>query len=234
MQEWTDPQSNPPVTVAIRRKSNARRLSLRVSRIDGRATLTAPAWVNDGEIRRFLSEKSQWLADTCTASLPSLSPKIGQTIPFRGQMVTLQRSPQHRGAALLSGETLFVPGKETDMPKRVAAFLKLAARDQLAQECDHYVGRLPAKRYERLSIRDPRSRWGSCSASGTLMFSWRLIMAPENVLSYVVAHEVAHLVEMNHSSAFWAVVEDLMPDYKAHRNWLRHHGTELQRWRFAA
>ena len=233
MQEWTHPSSDPPVTVAIRRTPNARRLSLRVSRIDGRATLTAPAWVNDREILRFLSEKSQWLEDTCKTALPSLTPAIGAALPFRGQSVNVRQSPAKRGAAHLDGTTLWVPGPESDVPKRVAAFLKLTARDQLALECDRYVARLRGKSYKTLSIRDPRSRWGSCSANGTLMFSWRLIMAPENVLSYVVAHEVAHLAEMNHSAAFWSVVAELMPDYKSQKYWLRKYGSELQRWRFA-
>jgi len=81
-------------------------------------------------------------------------------------------------------------------------------------------------------MRDPRSRWGSCTSAGALMFSWRLAMAPSRVLNYVALHEMAHLVEMNHSADFWALVEVHMPDYAVHRDWLRTHGSSLHRYMF--
>ena len=86
----------------------------------------------------------------------------------------------------------------------------------------------------RIRLADPRARWGSCTASGDLMFSWRLIMAPVDVLDYVVAHEVAHLAELNHSPRFWAVVRRLCPGYEPARDWLRRHGAELHRHDFSA
>ena len=88
------------------------------------------------------------------------------------------------------------------------------------------IGRPPA----RISMRDTRSRWGSCSRAGNLNFSWRLVMAPENVLDYVVAHEVAHLRELNHSARFWTLVDTLCPDVKDARWWLRTHGAALHRY----
>jgi predicted metal-dependent hydrolase len=84
----------------------------------------------------------------------------------------------------------------------------------------------------QISLRDTRSRWGSCSAEGRLMYSWRLIMAPPSVLDYVAAHEVAHLVQMNHSEAFWAVVQGLYPGWQRQRDWLRHQGGALHVWDF--
>ncbi|MGR3434759.1 MAG: M48 family metallopeptidase, partial [Shimia sp.] len=81
-------------------------------------------------------------------------------------------------------------------------------------------------------LRDTRSRWGSCSAAGGLNYSWRLVMAPPEVLDYVAAHEVAHLAQMNHSPRFWAEVAGLMPGYEAPRGWLRRHGADLHRYRF--
>jgi len=86
--------------------------------------------------------------------------------------------------------------------------------------------------YQRLSLRDTRSRWGSCTADAGLMYSWRLIMAPPDVLRYVAAHEVAHLQEMNHSPAFWALVQQLYGDYRTPRGWLRQHGAGLHSYRF--
>jgi predicted metal-dependent hydrolase len=129
------------------------------------------------------------------------------------------------------GDVLMLPERAPTGP-RVQAYLRAQARDRLAQACNHYATLL-GRPYRRLTLRDTRSRWGSCSTQGDLMFSWRLIMAPPAVLDYVAAHEVAHLAEMNHSPAFWAVVARLCPDYAAHRHWLRDHGDTLHRVRFA-
>src|SRR5690606_32603283 len=110
-------------------------------------------------------------------------------------------------------------------------WLKALARDRLAAAADRHAATL-GRGYRSLVLRDTRSRWGSCAADGRLMFSWRLAMAPPEVLDYVAAHEVAHLAEMNHSPAFWAVVERLMPDHRAPRAWLRAEGAALHRWNF--
>ena len=108
---------------------------------------------------------------------------------------------------------------------------KGGARDRLAGACDDYAALL-GKPYARITLRDTRSRWGSCTSDGRLMFSWRLIMTPPEVLDYVAAHEVAHLAQMNHSPAFWAEVTRIYGDYQAPRQWLRDHGGGLHRYRF--
>ncbi|HGG06475.1 MAG TPA: M48 family peptidase, partial [Aliiroseovarius sp.] len=114
---------------------------------------------------------------------------------------------------------------------RLAALFKHHARQRLGEASDRYAAAL-GRPYSGLSLRDTRSRWGSCSAEGRLMYSWRLIMAPPEVLDYVAAHEVAHLAEMNHSPAYWAGLARLMPDYKAPRLWLRKNGADLHAVRF--
>jgi len=116
-------------------------------------------------------------------------------------------------------------------PARLKAFLKLQARGRLQVACEFYAERL-GRGFGKITLRDTRSRWGSCSANGDLMFSWRLIMAPPEVLDYVAAHEVAHLVEMNHSAAYWDVVRGIYPDYEAPRCWLKANGGLLHRYRF--
>ena len=110
-------------------------------------------------------------------------------------------------------------------------WLKVLARDRLARASTHYAG-LVGRSYSSLALRDTRSRWGSCSPGGRLMYSWRLIMAPPAVLDYVAAHEVAHLVELNHSPAYWAVVSRICPDWQGHRSWLHDQGSALHRLRF--
>jgi predicted metal-dependent hydrolase len=113
----------------------------------------------------------------------------------------------------------------------VGAFLKALARERLAEASDRHAAAL-GRGFGRLTLRDTRSRWGSCSPDGRLMYSWRLIMAPPPVLDYVAAHEVAHLVELNHSPAYWKVVTGICPDWKVHRNWLKTQGSGLHRLRF--
>ena len=114
----------------------------------------------------------------------------------------------------------------------LARLLKARARLSLAEATVGYATAL-GRPHGRITLRDPRGRWGSCSARGDVMYSWRLIMAPPVVLDYVAAHEVAHLAEMNHSPAFWAVVARLMPDFATPREWLRAHGSGLQRSDFS-
>jgi predicted metal-dependent hydrolase len=113
----------------------------------------------------------------------------------------------------------------------VAAFLRALARDRLAAASDRHAARL-GRGFGRLTLRDTRSRWGSCSSAGDLMFSWRLVMAPPEVLDYVAAHEVAHLAHMHHGPAFWAEVRRLYGDHRAARGWLRREGAALHRFRF--
>jgi predicted metal-dependent hydrolase len=135
------------------------------------------------------------------------------------------RAPRAEAAALL------VPAEPARAALRIATFLKSVARLRLAAAAGRHAGAL-GREVGRLTLRDARSRWGSCTARGDLMFSWRLVMAPPAVLDYVAAHEVAHFEEMNHSPAFWAVVARLCPDYRCHRRWLRCEGAALHRYRF--
>ncbi len=222
-------EGNPPVEVQLRRSTQARRLSLRISRLDGRATLTLPYRVPEREGMAFLYEREDWLRGHLDAIEPEVQVQIGGTVLFRGVELPLVAGEVKR-ARLVDG-TLVLPDDPTKTGKRVAAFLKLQARDALADASDRYSVAL-GKPYGRISLRDTRSRWGSCSSAGDLMYSWRLIMAPPEVLDYVAAHEVAHLQHMDHSPRFWATVERLYPAHKACRKWLRTDGGALHRVRF--
>ncbi|MDA9318614.1 M48 family metallopeptidase [Octadecabacter sp.] len=220
---------NPPVEVLLRRSAQARRLSLRISRLDGRATLTLPTRVPEREGMAFVRERESWLRKHLSAIEPEMPVEIGATVLFEGADVPVIAGPVKR-ATLKSG-ALMVPDDPGKVGKRVAAFMKLRARDALADASDRYAAAL-GRPYNRISLRDTRSRWGSCSSAGDLMYSWRLIMAPRSVLEYVAAHEVAHLQHMDHSDRFWGVVNDLFPNYKACRKWLRDNGGALHRVRF--
>jgi predicted metal-dependent hydrolase len=220
---------SPPIEVALRRSAQARRFSLRVSRLDGRVTLSLPQGAREGEALKFLAAQEGWLR-AALAKMPShASVRIGGIIPVEGHMLTLVsgtgRSPR------VVDDSLVLPGDPDRAAVRAAAFLKVMARDRLIAACDGYATRL-GRPFTKLSLRDTRSRWGSCTSDGGLMFSWRLIMAPPAVLNYVAAHEVAHLAQMNHSPAFWAVVGELCPGYGVHRAWLRGEGQALHGYRF--
>lgn len=219
---------DPPVKVGLRRSARARRLSLRVSRLDGRVTLTLPARVPLREGIAFAESRAAWLRGHLARVGGSERPVLGSTIPFRGAELPLLAAPVRR--ATLRDGALLLPDEPDRVAARVAAFLKTQARDRLAQASDRFAADL-GRGYRRLTLRDVRSRWGSCSSRGDLMYSWRLIMAPPAVLDYVAAHEVAHLERMDHSPAFWAVVARLFPDHAACRRWLREQGETLHRLR---
>lgn len=220
---------SPPVEITLRRSARARRFSLRVSRLDGRVTLTLPARARESEALAFLRDQEGWLRRTL-ADMPQSAPVgCGTLLPVEGRRLTVR--PGAGRAVRIEDDSLLVPGEPSAIPARIAAFLRSRARDRLAQACDRHARAL-GRSYVRLTLRDTRSRWGSCTAEGALMFSWRLILAPPEVLDYVAAHEVAHLVEMNHSPAFWATVARLMPGYQPHRAWLKRHGQALHGFRF--
>ncbi|MBN2906603.1 MAG: M48 family metallopeptidase [Rhodobacteraceae bacterium] len=220
---------DPPLEVTLRRSVRARRYSLRISQLDGRVTLTMPQHAPLKAGLAFVREKEGWIRGHLAARPRECPVGLGGTVPFQGRDLRVIAGQCHRPH--LADNALVVPGAAEDAPARVMGFLKTRARAELAAAADHYAAAL-GRPYGRLTLRDARTRWGSCSSRGDLMFSWRLIMAPAQVLDYVAAHEVAHLAEMNHSPAFWAVVERLMPDYAAPRAWLRINGAMLHRVRF--
>ena len=220
---------NPPVPLRLRRSARARRISLRVSGLDGRVTLTLPPGTAEAEALDFAHRKAGWLRRQLERRPAMVAVAPGGEIPLEGQPVRINRAT---GRAVRQADgAVLVPGSADVVPARLAAWLKARARDRLAAACDRHADRL-GRPYSRLTLRDPRSRWGSCSARGGLMFSWRLVMAPQDVLDYVAAHEVAHLAEMNHSPAFWAIVARLKPGHDAARRWLRENGAGLHRYRF--
>lgn len=221
-------QGNPPIDVILRKSGRAKRLSLRMSRLDGKVTLTMPTRATHREAVAFLQDREDWLRGHLAGVKDAHVVQVGGTVPYLGRDVPVVLAPGRRAALTDAG--LAVPSEETAGIK-AQAVLKARARDMLAAVSDDYAAAL-GRPYQRISIRDTRSRWGSCSSEGTLMYSWRLIMAPPEVLHYVAAHEVAHLQEMNHSAAFWAVVEGLFGDYAPPRQWLREKGDELHRVQF--
>lgn len=221
---------DPPVEVTLRRSSRARRLSLRVSQLDGRVTLTLPTTLPLSAAHTFLAAQDSWLRHHL-GGLSEPCPVIeGCALPVLGRPRTIRRGAVR--AARIEDDAIIIPPAGPVGP-RVKAALLLLARSVFDARVTHFATharRTPGP----ITLRDPRGRWGSCAGNGRLMFSWRLMLAPAEVLDYVVAHEVAHLVRMDHSPAFWAEVARLYPDHRAQRHWLRSEGAGLHRYRFDA
>lgn len=219
---------DPPVTVSLRRSDRATRYSLRVSRSDGRVSLSLPVWASEAEALAFLRDREDWVRHHLTAAPAPAQARIGAMVPICGVPRAVVAGAGR--AARFADGVITVPPGPREGP-RIKALLTALARERLARAVTLHAGAL-GRSAGQITLRDPKSRWGSCSSRGDLMFSWRLIMAPPAVLDYVAAHEVAHLAEMNHSDAFWRVCARLCPGYGEHRTWLKRHGAELLALRF--
>lgn len=216
--------------ITLRRSGQARRMSLRVSGLDGQVTLTLPVRVPAAEGLAFARERADWIAQALARVPQGRSVAVGGVIALDGVERPVLAGPA-RGAVRVTPDGVVVPGDPAQAGVRVATFLRALARDRLVQASDRHAAAL-GRPHAGVTLRDTRSRWGSCTAAGGLMFSWRLVMAPPAVLDYVAAHEVAHLAEMNHSPRYWAVVRRLLPGYEAPRRWLKAHGAGLHAYRF--
>jgi len=220
--------TDPPIRVTLRRNRRARRFTLRMDVTGLGATLTVPDGVPVAETRSFLHRHTDWLRRAMERQPEAVSVADGAVLPVAGVPCRIALRPGPRRAPHLDDGRLIVQGPGAPGP-RLAAWLKARARDTLAPAA--HAATLD-RRIARIALRDTRSRWGSCSTSGTVSFSWRLAMAPPEVLDYVAAHEAAHLVEMNHGPAFWALVSQLCPAHQRQRAWLRREGRDLHRYRF--
>jgi predicted metal-dependent hydrolase len=225
-----------PVVIAVRRSVRARRYTLRLVPTTGEPLLVIPA---RGSLERgiaFAQSQAGWLRERLR-TIPGPIPFVdGAEIPLRGKPHVLRAVGGLRGTVEVRGRDsdtglskIRVPGEDAHVPRRVTDWLKKQARADLEPAVLGYAARLGV-RPKRISIRDQSSRWGSCSASGTLSFSWRLILAPPLVLDYLAAHEVTHLVEMNHSARFWRTLEAIAPETRKAEAWLKGHGSGLFRY----
>ncbi|MCK0149892.1 M48 family metallopeptidase [Marivita sp. S6314] len=222
---------NPEIPLKLRKNARARRMTLRISRVDGSVTLTVPRGVSEREALAFAAEQQDWVRGHLAKQAAQVLVSPGHDLTVAGQRFALVQGTSKR---LRAGNGVIELPEPVEKGRRhLLAWLKEQARAELSRASDRYSAQL-GKPYTRLTLRDTRSRWGSCSSAGALMYSWRLVLAPPRVLDYVAAHEVAHLAEMNHSPAFWRVVEQLYGPHKDARVWLRHEGPHLHRFRFEA
>jgi predicted metal-dependent hydrolase len=224
--------------IEVRRHPAARRLTLRVSKTKRAVIVTVPADCQMEEAGRFVKSNLDWVRDRL-GRVPAPVPfDDGARIPLRGRVHCLcflgagrARQVVEVAEAGAGGglPRLLVSGRLEHASRRLRDWLHEQARADLESCVGRHTRTLGVKA-RSISLRDQTSRWGSCTAGGFLSFSWRLILAPAHVLDYVAAHEVAHLVEMNHGPRFWKQVARCMPRLEEAKRWLRSHGADLHRY----
>lgn len=222
--------------VEVRRHPSARRMTLRVSRTRRAVIVTLPLQCDLAQAGAFLTTHIDWVRERL-GHVPQPVPLAdGAVIPLRGEPRVLSFGDRSGTGGVVSAcrtvdgrLCLAVAGEPEHGARRLRDWLIGEARNDLDARVQWHTSRLGV-RARRIAIRDQSSRWGSCSTTGALSFSWRLVLAPPAILDYVAAHEVAHLAEMNHGPRFWALVAKTYPDLEAARSWLARFGTELHRY----
>jgi predicted metal-dependent hydrolase len=219
--------------VRVRRHRQARRYTLRIHSATREVLLTMPPRGSLKQAREFAQKHGGWIAARLDR-IPEPTPFAhGTLLPLRGVDHRIEHRAGARGTVWIEEDgdqrMLCVAGEAPHVARRVRDFLKREAKSDLEAASRRAAATLGIA-VKRVSIRDQSSRWGSCSTTGVLSYSWRLILAPPFVLDYLAAHEVAHLIEMNHSRAFWRLVERICPHATRAKTWLDAHGADLHRF----
>ncbi len=205
-------------------------MTLRLAPDGQAARLGLPAWLPLREGLAFVESRRDWLLARLAAQPQQYPLSDGATIPLHGTPHLIRHAPEARRGVWVENGIIHVSGLPEHLPRRLLDWLKAEARKEITAQVGKFADSAGVKP-GRISIRDTRSRWGSCNHKGDLSFSWRLALAPSFVLDYVVAHEVAHMAELNHGPRFWALVSRLISDVAGAKSWLRRHGAELHRYR---
>lgn len=217
------------VPVRVQRNPRAKRLILRLDPGGDGLVLTLPRGVAIEEGFALIRREERWVARRLGRAKSRVPFTAGVEVPYLGTPHPVRHAAGRRGTVWVEDGEILVAGSPEHLPRRLADWFRREARGRIEPLAHRLAGELD-RRCGRITVRDTRSRWGSCTSQGNLNFSYRLVMAPEHVLHYVVAHEVAHLAEHNHSAAFWAVVEQLDPAHETARAWLRAYGEDLHRY----
>jgi len=224
--------------VRMRRHRQARRYTLRIDAASREVVLTMPPRGSVKEAKEFAQKHGGWIAARLKR-LPEAAPFAhGFEVPLRGVPHRVVHRRGERGTVWTEADDggarlICVAGDVAHVNRRISDFLKREAQCDLETASRGYAEKLGVP-IKRISVRDQSSRWGSCSNTGVLSFSWRLILAPPYVLDYLAAHEVSHLIELNHSPRFWRLVKRLYPSFERAKVWLDVHGTDLHRYGLSA
>lgn len=219
-------------TLPLKIKTNkrAKRITLRIDPGGRGLSLTVPVHLPEREISEFLEKYHGWILTKLAKFPKETGLKEGGTITLRGIEHLIERTGKVRGITQASKNgpqhILKVSGDAEHLNRRIADFFKQEARKDLERSTEYHA-KILGRKYKSITLRDTRSRWGSCTSEGKLSYSWRIIMAPPFVLDYLTAHEVAHLAEMNHEPQFWQICENLCPHTQEGKKWLKKNGSLL-------
>ncbi len=218
------------VPLTVRADRRAKRLTLRIEPGGRALKMTVPIHIAHYEVDRFLERQHDWLTKKLSSFAGDEALVNGSTIMLRGENYRIISTGKLRGLTTFGerdGEKVIeVSGDHQHLGRRLRDFLKKEARKDLEKLAALHA-KASGRKYVALSLKDTRSRWGSCTHDGRLSFSWRIVMAPPFVIDYLAAHEVAHLTEMNHSADFWALCEKLCPATDEAKMWLKANGSAL-------
>lgn len=221
------------IPVEIRVNRRAKRLILKVDPVRGCALITSPSKRAIPEALSFARRRLAWICAELDQGTRGSSFSPGTICGFQDRPYLIVNQGGPRARVRITREPIgddpgeiIVGGDPAHTNRRMVDWLKKQAKTRLTDQVDIFVAALNVKR-GAVTVRDTRSRWGSCASDGALSFSWRLILAPPWILDYVAAHECAHLIHMDHSPAFWDVVRTINPDAKRAIGWFREHGERL-------
>ena len=214
--------------VRIKWSTQARRLILRMDQASEGGVLTVPSGTTKKEAVRVAQQNAAWFYAKIRDRPTRQTFYDGHVLSLLGTHVTIRHAPEKRSGVQLDGSELIVSGQAEHVQRRVFDWLKGHTKDVIAPRAELMADQL-GKKIGKISIRNTRSRWGSCSHAGNLSFCWRLILTPNWVLNYVIAHEVSHLAHMNHGPAFWKTVETFEVETDRARTWLNKNSARLQR-----
>ena len=211
-------------------RSKRKTLSLIVE-TNGTLTVRAPLRMKETDIRRFIEEKKGWIKQKQAKALKdAVAPRQfvdGESFLYLGKEVTLRIVPNGNSALMMDGIFKLTKSAQPRAESVFEDWYKKQARKVLSERVNFFSHKYGFK-VGKIRISSARTRWGSYSSKGTLSFTWRLVMAPLEIIDYVVVHELCHSKELNHSKAFWAQVEAILPDYKWRRKWLKSNGAKLR------
>jgi predicted metal-dependent hydrolase len=221
-------EAAPAFDYTIRRSDRARRVRVRVDPRDGAVEVVLPRRVPAREAASAVVQLHSWIARRRTEVArvrAQVAARQAGTVPYLGTDLVVRPQPG-RMRVHRQGDVLLVPEDALVARAALERWYRRQARDEITPRLDAAAAAV-GRSYAKLTIRDQRTRWGSCSSAGAMSFNWRLLLGPDEVLEYVVRHEAAHLVVMDHSPRFWALMERLMPGHEQARRWLRVHGATL-------
>jgi len=221
-----------PDYIAVKPSKRARKLALRLDTQKRVMNLVIPRGISQRRALRFVNQHHDWITEKLAELPMPVSLAHGVEIPVLGQLrsinISYDRTLRKTDISLENKEIIIKTNLDDPAP-RLKRFLKAKARE-IMEELAEAKAQQINKTISKFSLRDTKSRWGSCGPDGSIMLSWRLIFAPYEAMDYVIAHEIAHLKHHDHSRAFWDLCEELCEDYESGKYWMRNHGQELMRY----